>query len=151
MKKRLTILAAVAMAVTLVLWLKSRAAHEPAAPNAPASSPTASAERARTSTVLLFADPREADKSCGCAEIIRLVRGVRDAPSVVVREIDTRHPGEDARRYGIRVSPSVVFVDAAGEEFARFEGESPAMIQALSAALDDLRRSPTSAASGGAR
>ena len=147
MNKRLTILVAVAAAVTIVLWLKPRAAHEPAAPDAPASASSSSSELTDTSTVLLFADPREAEESCGCAEIIQLVRGVKDVPNIAVREVDSRYGGEDARRYAVRVSPSVVILDAAGEERARFEGESPAVIQALRAALDDLRHPRASAAS----
>ncbi|MFV2071872.1 MAG: hypothetical protein ACC742_04370 [Thermoanaerobaculales bacterium] len=148
MKKRLTILVAVAAAVTIVLWLKPRAAREPVAPDTPASAPASSSELTDTSAVLLFADPREAEESCGCAEIIQLVRGAKDIPNIAVREIDSRHSEEDARRYGVRISPSVVILDAAGEERARFEGESPAVIQALRTALDDLRHPRASAASG---
>ncbi|MFV1959787.1 MAG: 4Fe-4S binding protein, partial [Planctomycetota bacterium] len=67
-KRRLVILAMVAVAVGAVLWLKSRAAQESEASSLPASSLPARSGQARTSTVLLFADPRETDEDCGCAD-----------------------------------------------------------------------------------
>ncbi len=140
MKKRTVTLAAVALAVAAVVWLKSYTADEPAAPTTSDSTRPAGSEQADMSTVLLFSDPREAEESCACAEIIRLARSVRDIPGVAFREIDTRSPGEDARRYGVRVSPSVIITGSDGVERSRFEGESRAVIEALTAAVDDLRR-----------
>ena len=149
MKQRLTILAIVAGAIVVVLTLKPRGPQKPAAPDTAASSKASG--QPHTSTVLLFADPREEDAACGCADIVWLVRGLRDNPGVVVREIDSRQAGDDARRYGVRVSPAVVILDAAGKETARFEGESESTIQALRVAFAALPHASNSVESGAGR
>ncbi len=140
MNNRFLILTATAAALALISWSRSRTAHEPMAPPVP-SQPSASIEQAHEATLLLFADPDEAEDSCECAEIIRLVREVSGTPGVLVREIDSRRPGEDARSHGVRLSPTVIFLDEAGREYARFEGESSATIRALRSALTDLPHS----------
>lgn len=151
MIKRVSILAILALAITIVLWLKPHVAREPVALDTPFSSPPARSKSTHATTVLLFADPREAEGSCGCAEIIRLVRDMSDVSGVVVREVDTRNPGEENRRYGVRVSPSVIILDAAGKEHDRFEGESGDTIEALRKVLVDLRRFSAAGARGESR
>lgn len=144
MKPRWLILAAVLAAVGGVLWLKTMG------PTPTEAGPTDAAQPI-TATVLLFADPREAGENCGCAEVIRMVRALRGTPGVRVREIDSRSPGDDARRYSVRTSPAVLILDATGNEQSRFEGESPATIAALRAALTALGPSPNPTGAAAAR
>lgn len=83
--------------------------------------------------VLLFADLREADESCGCGEIIRAVRGAAKR-GVPVRENDA----ELGRAHHVTTRPSVIILDAQGRESARYEGESEETIEALQKDLDAL-------------
>ena len=138
MKQQVFTVTAVLLAVAAVLFVKFQAAQGPA--TTPATS-TPTGEQGSRATVLLFADPREAEESCGCAEVIRMVRDLQGVTGVTVREIDARRPGEEARRHGVRTSPAVLILDGAGNEESRFEGESPSAIAALREALDGLRRS----------
>jgi hypothetical protein len=87
--------------------------------------------------VFLFADLREADRSCGCGEVIRAVRAAA-ARGVPVRENDDA----PAREHHVTVQPSVIIVDTAGRETARHEGESEMTIQALKKDLDAIRSDP---------
>ena len=137
MKKQVLIIAAVLAAVVSVLWLKWE--------KPPQSPPVAVSGEGTRATVLLFADPREAEESCGCAEIIHMVRDLRGTPGVQVREIDPQRASDEARRLRVRTSPAVILLDAAGREIGRFEGESPSTIASLRSALASLRRSTTSA------
>ncbi|WP_428265855.1 TlpA family protein disulfide reductase [Haliangium sp.] len=128
-----------AVAVAIIAY-KEFGPRSPAAAN-PAPSPGAFAERARASTgsVLLFADPREADDSCGCGQIIRLVRGAR-AHGVAVREVA---PGSDTaleHEYRVTVVPTVLFLDSKGQVIARHEGEAGATIEAIRTRLDELTK-----------
>lgn len=134
MKKKIIIGAIVVAGIGLVFWLK------PAPPGAEshAIAPETSEQQATTTTVLLFADPREAESSCGCAEIIRLARSAGDAEGVSFREIDTRQPDQAATQYAVRVSPTVLIVDPAGEVRHRFEGESRSVIDGLRTAVEGL-------------
>ena len=88
-------------------------------------------------SVLLFADPREADSADACAEIFRLVRGA-GARGVPVREIAPEQSGDATRRYRITVEPTVLVLDQAGREVARHEGESPQTIAAIRSSLERL-------------
>ena len=73
MNRRVIVGSFVVLAVALVLWLKpSRSVNGTHEVQDPASAAT---------RVLLFADPREAESSCGCGQIIRMVRGA-DVPGV---------------------------------------------------------------------
>lgn len=134
MKKKLIITAIVGAGIGLVLWLKPA----PSTPESQMAAPEASEELATATTVLLFADPREAESSCGCAQIIRLARSASDVEGVNVREIDTRQPDQTATQYEVRVSPTVLILDPAGEVRHRFEGESRGVIDGLSTAIDGL-------------
>ena len=105
------------------------------APAAASSSTTAAAQG--QAQVLLFADPKETEESCGCGEIIRAVqasstRGVRTQVADPERERDL------VRQYRVTVAPTVIFVDATGREVRRHEGESRETIAALRADLDRL-------------
>lgn len=97
------------------------------------------APAAAGASVLLYADMSEANASCGCGKIIRMVRGAKDR-GVAVREVSTENPGDVAKRYKITVSPTVLILDPKGEPTARHEGEGSAVIAALSADLDRLAK-----------
>ena len=86
--------------------------------------------------VVLVANAREADSECGCGQIIRRVRAAK-AHGITVEEVA---PGDldVARRYGVTVVPTVVFLDAAGQVIARREGESPDILAAVSTDLSGL-------------
>jgi len=105
---------------------------------APTTSVGAGAARTGAGSVLLFADPSEAQSSCGCGQIIRLVREAV-AHGVAVREVA---PGADAaleREHRVTVVPTVLFLDAGGRVVARYEGETHETIAALRAGLDGLK------------
>ncbi len=85
-------------------------------------------------SVVLVADPREADSDCPCGQIIRLVREAK-ARGVVVRELGPTDPG--AARFGVTVAPTVLILAADGQVVARREGESS---EALATISSDLAR-----------
>ncbi len=88
-------------------------------------------------TVILFADPREADSSCGCGEIIRLVRGA-GARGVSVQEVSPGSAPALERQYQVTVAPVVVILSGQGQVVARLQGESPDVIASIRAALGRL-------------
>ena len=138
MKKKFVTLGLVGLAVLAVLWFK---------PSVP--TPSGSTDKKITSLdthtkIILFADPREAGGSCGCAQIIRSVRGAGEIAGVEVQEFDSRRKVALTGRYGIRVSPTVIILDPGGKERERFEGESPETIVRLGAALKNLTQMPRS-------
>ncbi len=91
--------------------------------------------RATAPSVVLVADPREADSDCGCGKIIRRVREAK-ARGVAVEEID---PGDSsAARYGVAVVPTVLVMSADGRVVARREGESSDTLAAIDADLAKL-------------
>ncbi len=144
MKTRVAILGAVTALVFVVLALEPSTAPERQTerPDAQASGATADPTRMpAAATVLLFADAREAESRCGCAEVIRIARGAGDVRGVTMREFNTRREEEQAKRYGVRVSPTVIIADANGMEQARFEGESGQVITELRTAIDALAQS----------
>ena len=73
MSRRVIVGSLVVVAVALILWLKPRTPTNgtPEVPD-PALAPA-------VTQVLLFADPREVESSCGCGQIIRMVRAA-DVP-----------------------------------------------------------------------
>ena len=92
--------------------------------------------------MLLFADPREAESSCGCGQIIRMVRAA-DVPGIVaVQEFDPRRETEAARVHAVRVNPTVIIARGDGAEQVRFEDESPDVIAGLRGALAALTSGP---------
>jgi hypothetical protein len=128
--KRIALLAVVVAAAAIVV-AKTRSQGN-AAP--------ATGTVAGRATVVLVADAREADSNCGCGEIIRRVRAAK-ARGVAVWEVA---PGdaEVARRYGVTVAPSVVFLGTNGGIIARREGESPEIVAAIAADLSRLEETP---------
>ncbi|MHB1845456.1 MAG: hypothetical protein ACYCWW_11550 [Deltaproteobacteria bacterium] len=91
-------------------------------------------------SVLLFADPGEAADSCGCGQIIRLVRAA-GGRGVSVREVAPNGDPLLLKRYRVTVAPTVLLLDASGGVTARYEGEAPETIAAIRGALDRLARS----------
>ena len=103
--------------------------------DARAAEPKAAKATARGSVVLV-ADPGEADADCPCGEIIRAVRAAR-ARGIAVREV----PPSDtavARQYGVTLAPTVLILDSAGKVVERHEGESPEAVAAIKASLERL-------------
>lgn len=83
--------------------------------------------------VLLFADLKEAEDSCGCGQIIRTVRSAQK------RGIPTRENDEQlSKKYRVTTEPTVLIVGADGNEEYRFEGESKDTIQKLKAEIAKL-------------
>jgi len=108
----------------------------------PAPGPAGSASAEVTSSqaqpqVILFADPKEAEQSCGCGQIFRAVRAA-NTQGVRTREVDPEHERDVVRQYRVTVEPTVIFVDESGREVSRREGESGDTIAALRADLDRL-------------
>lgn len=126
MRVRIVVLAVVAAAVAGIVWFKQTRASSVAAPSG-----------ART-TVLLFADLREADDTCGCGDVIRLARKTDGLSGVAYHEFDARQQADAARQYGVRTLPTVLVLGADGAERKRFEGESKQVIGQLRSALASL-------------
>ncbi len=95
---------------------------------------------AASSSVLLFADPREANGDDPCAEIFRLVRQA-GARGIRVREVAPSDATEATRKYRVTVAPTVLIVDSSGHIVSRYEGESSDTIQAVRASLENLTKS----------
>ena len=132
MTRRVVVGSVVVLAVALVLWLK---------PNTSTNGTLEAPDPVHASTtaqVLLFADPREAESSCGCGQIIRMVREAEVPGIVAVQEFDPKGEPEAIRVHAVRVVPTVVIADAEGVEQTRFEGESSDVIAGLRGALAAL-------------
>ena len=132
MTRRVIIGAIVVLAVALVLWLKPSTSTNDATDVPDPELPSV------TSQVLLFADPREAESSCGCGQIIRMVREAGVAGVVAVHEFDPQRDSEAARLHAVRVAPTVIVAGSDGVERQRFEGESAEVIADLRGALGAL-------------
>lgn len=130
MGRKIVIVSIVMVAVVVAFALKpsSSSSHRVAPSNA--------AIAQASSKVLLFADPREAESSCGCAEVIRTARKASNIPGVAFKEFDLRQ--EEASKYSVRISPTVLFFDQNGTEKLRFEGESGEVISRLQKVVDSL-------------
>lgn len=129
MNRRAILGSLVLLAVVLVLWLKpGPSADDTAEVPKPAVAPIAV-------RVLLFADPREADSSCGCGQIIRMVRAAGRPGLVDVQEFDPQRESEATRAHAVRVAPTVIIAGGDNAERVRFEGESPEVIADLREAL----------------
>lgn len=104
-------------ATGLIIWRELR--RSPAIPTAPAGA-----------RLVLYADLGEVDETEGCGAIIR---GVREAArlGVATEEIDARKPSDRLARYKLLVAPSVIFLDEAGREVKRYEGEAPGTVRAI--------------------
>ena len=97
----------------------------------------ARANSAASPQVLLFADPAEAEESCGCGQIFQAVREA-STRGVRTREVDPERELDAVRQYRVTVEPTVLFVDSGGQELKRWEGESEEVIRELQAQLDEL-------------
>lgn len=126
------VLALLVGGVLLAKSMKSQPAPGPAA----GGSGTATASQAQPQ-VILFADPGEAEESCGCGEIFRVVRAA-NTRGVRTREVDPERERDVVRQYRVTVEPTVIFVDGAGREVGRREGESGDTIAAIRGELDRL-------------
>lgn len=126
---------ALALLVGGVLLAKSM--KSPPAPG-PAASGSATVTASHTSPeVILFADPGEAEDSCGCGQIFRAVRAAHTR-GVRTREVDPEREKDVVREYRVTVEPTVILLDGNGRELSRREGESGETIAALQADLDRL-------------
>jgi len=99
--------------------------------------PVVQAPKASHPTLILFADLREADSSCGCGEVIRAVREAAKN-GVALYEVEPGSTDTMATRYAMKTSPTVLLLGTDGTEQARFEGEGPDTIQGLRSRLQGL-------------
>lgn len=131
-------LALVAVVVLGIVAVKARSGSSPASPAPgvavgavqPATAP------ALGPSVVMIADPREAEMQCPCGEIIRRVRAAK-ANGVAVDEF-APDDADAARRYAVTIVPTVVFLDPGGKILARHEGESSEILAAITADLAKL-------------
>jgi hypothetical protein len=84
--------------------------------------------------VLLFADPREAEATCGCGLIFHAVREAA-AAGVATREVDPERDRALVTQYRVTVEPTVIFLDESGHETSRREGEAGETIAAIETEL----------------
>lgn len=106
---------------------------------APIPIPNRAARIAKSGTnlsLLLVADPREANESDGCGQIIRVVRAA-GARGIPLREVSPSADSEIDSRYRILVSPTVLVLKD-GKVLKRYEGESPETVKAVHAELEVL-------------
>lgn len=75
-------------------------------------------------TVLLFANLREVDASCGCGDIIRAVREAHSR-GWALQELEPGSQDPRVARFRLATSPTVILLDPDGQETIRFEGEGP--------------------------
>lgn len=130
MKRRWMAVAVVVVALAALIVYKEAIhtdASQSAAPRAVVEAPS----------VVLVADPREAESACGCGEIIRMVRSA-STDGVAVLEVP---PGSsESREYRATVNPTVLFLDQAGAVTSRYEGEEPETITEIRERLEQARR-----------
>ncbi len=87
--------------------------------------------------VMLVADLSEAEAKCACGEIIRAVRAAQQK-GVATREFAADSKSEELKRYRILTAPTVLFLDAKGDEIARYEGEDEKTVEEIRAQLKRL-------------
>lgn len=86
------------------------------------------------SSLILFADLREADSACGCGEVIRSVReAARNGWGL--RELEPGSADPLVASFALKASPTVLLLSPEGQERARFEGEGPDTLKDLHARL----------------
>jgi hypothetical protein len=117
----------VALLVLGTLFLKSRM-RQHAAPATATGIPS----------VILVADPSEAnDSDDGCAVMFRAVRQAAKR-GVAVAEVAPHSNSELLHRYHVLTEPTVLLLDKAGNEIARYEGEDAATVKAVQNRLATL-------------
>lgn len=99
--------------------------------------PVVQAPKAGQTTLILFADLREADSSCGCGEVIRMVREAA-RKGVSIHELEPRSADALVQRHRLTSSPTVLLLGPDGREQARFTGEGADTLQGLRARLQGL-------------
>lgn len=129
-------LGAVAAAAVAIIVFHPRLVETPA-PSAQDVRKTDLRTDAVCPELLLIANPAEAHESCGCGEIIRMVRGAA-ARGATVRELAPGAAPELERRYRVTVAPTLLCLDDRGREIARYEGESPAVVESVRTRLARL-------------
>lgn len=131
-------LAFVALIFLGIVAVKARSGSSPAppAPGAAVGAVQAATAPDVAPSVVMIADPREADMQCPCGEIIRRVRAAK-ANGIAVDEFAPDN-ADAARRYGVTIVPTVVFLDPGGKILARHEGESSEILTAITADLAKL-------------
>lgn len=100
-------------------------------------SPVVQAPKASQPMLILFADLREADTSCGCGEVIRMVREAA-RNGVPLHELEPGTADVLVQRHGLTTSPTVLVLGPDGREQARFTGEGADTLQGLRARLQGL-------------
>jgi hypothetical protein len=134
MKKNIIIVSIVLAAVAFTLWLKPSSSTD-------SSSDILGIEKVHADNkVLLFADPREAGSSCGCAEVISVARSASDIPGVAFQEFDLNNSQEETSKYSVLISPTVILLNKDNTEKARFEGESSSVIKGLRQTVSSLNK-----------
>ena len=117
----------VALLVVGTLLLKNRTRHD-----VPAAAPKG------IPSVILVADPSEAnDSDDGCAVVFRAVRQAAKR-GVAVAELAPNSNSDLLRQYHVLTVPTLLFLDNAGEEISRFEGEDAATVKAVQTRLAAL-------------
>ena len=119
-------LGVLALAAGIVAW------REAERPRSAAASGTATKPQ-----VVLFVDLGEEDEEKGCGAIIHAVRAAAKR-GVVTEEVDSREPGERAKKYRLLIAPAVVVFDSEGRELRRFEGEAPDTVKAIRTELESI-------------
>lgn len=101
--------------------------------------PQAQAANTAPPRVLLLAELSEADSAGdSCAEIIHLVRAVRDR-GIAIQEISPDSKSDLLVRYHLLIVPTVLILDRNGQEISRYEGEGRNTVKVMRAALEQLR------------
>ncbi len=137
MGKKIGLAVVVAAALGIVAMKARSGSSAPGASPAPVAGAVRPASGAAAGpAVVMIADPREADMQCPCGEIIRRVRAAK-ASGIAVDEF-APDDADAARRYGVTIVPTVVFLDPGGKVVARHEGESSEILAAITAGLAKL-------------
>lgn len=101
--------------------------------------PQAQATNDAQPRVVLLAELSEADNvGDSCAEIIHLVRAVRDR-GIAVQELSPGNKSDLLARYHFLIVPTVLILDRNGHEISRYEGEGHDTVKAVRASLAQLK------------
>ncbi len=130
MNARILAVMAVVVAAAAVVGIKQARARPGATPVETTTAPSAAVP-----SIVLVADPREADTQCGCGLIIRRVR---EAKARGVRVVELAPSDSAVARYGVSIAPTVLVLGSDGHVVARREGESSETLAAISSDLAAL-------------
>ena len=104
--KTIGVVAVVLLAVGIVAYKSTRSSDTALADPLPAAKQTTTT----SASVVLVADPSEAESSCICGQIIRSVRAARNQ-GVAVQEVDPEKSPDLAKGYKALVNPTVLVLD----------------------------------------